>query len=323
MRILSLRFKNLNSLAGEWKIDFTDPEYVSSGIFAITGPTGAGKSTILDAICLALYGRTPRLGKISKNAGEIMTRQTGEYFSEVEFVSDKGHYRCMWRQKRAYKESDGDLQSSKHEIVDAKTGVPLETRQAAVQQKVIEVTGLDYQQFTRSILLAQGEFATFLDAKAEERAPILEKITGTEIYGQISIKVHERFGQEKANLNELTIMVDTLDIIPQEQVEKIHTEKEEHEKKIKEISAYYKTLEDAVEWLETIETLETEITKLQEQKTVLTIRKENARTDLVILSRARKTRDLEGVYAGDFLNCGCSRKATLLKRNPVNSNLRF
>jgi exonuclease SbcC len=298
MRILSLRFKNLNSLAGEWRIDFTNPEYVSSGIFAITGPTGAGKSTILDAICLALYGRTPRLGKISRNAGEIMTRQTGEYFSEVEFVSEKGHFRCMWHQKRAYREAVGELQSPKHEIIDAKTGVPIESRQAAVQQKVIEVTGLDYQQFTRSILLAQGEFATFLDAKAEERAPILEKITGTEIYGQISIKVHERFGQEKATLGELTIMVDTLDIIPQEQVKKIHVEKEEHEIKIKEISAYCKTLEDAVAWLVAIETLETEIAKLQEQKTTLTIRKENAKTDLGILCRARKARDLEGVYSG-------------------------
>ena len=103
MRILSLRFKNLNSLAGEWKIDFNDPEYISSGIFAITSPTGAGKDTILDAISLALYGRTPRLGKISKNSGEVMSRQTGECFSEVEFVSDKGHYRCMWSQKRSHK----------------------------------------------------------------------------------------------------------------------------------------------------------------------------------------------------------------------------
>ena len=83
MKILELRFKNLNSLYGEWLIDFTDPEYVSNGIFALTGPTGAGKSTILDAICLALYGATPRLGKITKSGNEIMSRQTGECYAEV------------------------------------------------------------------------------------------------------------------------------------------------------------------------------------------------------------------------------------------------
>jgi len=85
MKILSLHFKNLNSLAGEWTIDLTHPAYASDGIFAITGPTGAGKSTILDAICLALYGSTPRLDKIT-TANEIMSRQTGECFSEADRV---------------------------------------------------------------------------------------------------------------------------------------------------------------------------------------------------------------------------------------------
>ena len=78
MKILALRFKNLNSLRGEWQIDFRHPSYANDGIFAITGKTGAGKSTILDAICLALYGKTPRLNDISKGHNELMSRQTGE-----------------------------------------------------------------------------------------------------------------------------------------------------------------------------------------------------------------------------------------------------
>ena len=94
MKILELRFKNLNSLYGEWLIDFTDPEYVSNGIFALTGSTGAGKSTILDAICLALYGATPRLGKITKSGNEIMSRQTGECYAEVVFESQDGLSSC-------------------------------------------------------------------------------------------------------------------------------------------------------------------------------------------------------------------------------------
>ncbi|MDD1703360.1 MAG: AAA family ATPase [Methanoregula sp.] len=298
MRILLLRLKNLNSLAGEWTIDFTNPEYVSSGIFAITGPTGAGKSTILDAISLALYGRTPRLGKISKNAGEIMSRQTGEYFSEVEFVSEKGRYRCTWSQNRAHKKPDGDLQSPKHEIVDAVTGVPLETKQAKVQEKVIEVTGLDYPQFTRSILLAQGDFATFLDAKADERAPILEKITGTEIYGQISIAVHERFAREKTSLDALIGRVDTLETITPEQAEAFRAEKQQHENEIAKISAHCKNLEAAAAWLDTLATLETEIFRLQEQKQALAVRRDETRNDLDALVSARKARGLEGTYSG-------------------------
>ncbi|MEN6397045.1 MAG: AAA family ATPase, partial [Methanoregula sp.] len=300
MRILSLHFKNLNSLAGEWTIDFTNPEYISSGIFAITGPTGAGKSTILDAITLALYGRTPRLGKISKNASEIMSRQTGEYFSEVEFVSEKGRYRCRWSQKRAHKKPDCDLQPPRHEIVDAETGIPLETKQAAVQEKVIAVTGLDYQQFTRSILLAQGDFATFLDAKADERAPILEKITGTGIYGEISIAVHERFGKEKAALDTLFAKADTIETISPEQAAALKKELEQHQQDIRETARRCKEREAAVTWLDTLAALETEIARLEERAQALAKRRAAAEKDLGALSLARRARDLDGMYSSLF-----------------------
>ncbi len=107
MKILELRFKNLNSLYGEWTIDFSTPEYTATGIFALTGPTGAGKSTILDAICLALYGATPRLGKITKNSNEIMSRQTGECYAEVTFESQAGTFSCHWSQQRSRKRAGG------------------------------------------------------------------------------------------------------------------------------------------------------------------------------------------------------------------------
>ena len=168
MKILELRFKNLNSLYGEWHIDFTTPDYSANGIFAIIGPTGAGKSTILDAICLALYGATPRLGKITKNSNQLMSRQTADCFSEVTFESQAGIFRCHWSQQKARKKIDGNLGESKHEIVEANSGILLESKKRDVAHVIEEKTGMDFERFTRSILLAQGGFSAFLTASPDE-----------------------------------------------------------------------------------------------------------------------------------------------------------
>ena len=116
MRLIELRLKNLNSLRGEWHIDFTDEAYVNEGIFAIIGHTGAGKTTILDAICLALYGETPRLGKVTGSYNEVMSRQTGECSAEVVIDVNGVHYRCYWYQRRARCKPDGNLQEIIHEL---------------------------------------------------------------------------------------------------------------------------------------------------------------------------------------------------------------
>ena len=197
MRILQIHLRNLNSLTGTWSIDFTAPEYTADGIFAITGPTGAGKTTLLDAITLALFGCTPRLGRVTKTNNEIMSRATGECYAEVEFATTAGRFRCHWSQHRSRRSGTGELQQHTHEIVDAETGKVLETKVREVGLLVEKLTGLDYEQFTRSILLAQGQFAAFLNADASQRAPILEQITGTEIYSRISIRVHERTAEER------------------------------------------------------------------------------------------------------------------------------
>jgi len=202
MIIKRLRFKNLNSLAGEWEIDFSQPEYVSEGIFLIAGHTGVGKTTLLDAICLALYGQTPRLGKITKSENEIIRRQTAECFAEILFETPDDSYICHWSQRRARSKADGALQAPKHEVSIASTGKVLENMLSKTAPKVAELCGLDFDRFTRSIMLAQGDFAKFLQSTTGERSDILENITGSEIYTDLSKSVHDRKVSEDSKLKQ-------------------------------------------------------------------------------------------------------------------------
>nr|WP_051419473.1 AAA family ATPase [Candidatus Sodalis pierantonius] len=198
MKIRTLRLKNLNALQGEWKIDFTAAPFDRSSLFAITGPTGAGKTTLLDAISLALYHQTPRL---KNNPGpELMTRHTAEALAEVEFAVKGVGYRAFWSQCRAKNQPNGNLQEAKVELARISDGLILADKISDKKRLIAELTGLDFARFTKSILLAQGDFAAFLNADAKSRAGLLEELTGTDIYGRISADVFER---NKAVRNEL------------------------------------------------------------------------------------------------------------------------
>ncbi|MGI5878999.1 MAG: AAA family ATPase [Syntrophomonadaceae bacterium] len=265
MKIHQIRFQNLNSLIGEWSIDLSHPAYLSDGIFAITGPTGAGKTSILDAICLALYGRTPRLASINSNSNEIMSRHTGSCYAEITFETREGQYRCHWSQQRARKKPDGNLQAHKHEIVDARTGQVLENKIRDVAARVEEITGMNFNQFTRAMLLAQGAFAAFLQASADERAPILESITGTEIYSEISRKVHERSREEKNRLEVLQAETTGMKLLSASEEEQLQDEwqlKITHEKEQQQQLA---NMREALAWLEKLNELESEIKTIDQQ----------------------------------------------------------
>ena len=297
MRILEVRFKNLNSLAGEWTIDLTHPSYASDGIFAITGPTGAGKTTILDAICLALYGRTPRLNKVTKSANEVMSRQTGECFAEVTFEASSGRYRCHWSQHRARKRPDGELQNPKHEIANADTGDIYESKLRGVADQIESATGMDFDRFTRSMLLAQGSFAAFLQASADDRAPILEQITGTEIYSQISIRVHERRGEEKEKLSLLQAETAGIVILEAEQEHQIMQSLEQKLQEEEKASAAVDETKAAIVWLKNIESLEQELTLLAHDESELNVEIEQFEPDRRRLDRAVQAAKLDGDYA--------------------------
>ena len=297
MKILELRFKNLNSLYGEWVIDFTDPEYVSNGIFALTGPTGAGKSTILDAICLALYGATPRLGKITKSGNEIMSRQTGECYAEILFESQAGRFRCHWEQRRARKKAEGNLQDQEHQIADADTGKPIETKKSLVGGVIEEKTGMDFDRFTRSILLAQGGFDTFLKADVEQKSKILEQITGTEIYSEISRRVHERQRYEREKLNILNAETSGIVILEPEQEKEIQDDLAAKQKQATELASKSTETGKAITWLTTIEDLKKEILSLKDEAAKLKADTEAFKPEQAKLEQATKAASLDGTYA--------------------------
>ena len=242
MKILSLRFKNINSLKGEWKIDFTQSPFSDNGLFAIIGPTGAGKTTILDSICLALYHRTPRLSVISTSTNELMTRGTADCLAEVEFeVKGKG-YRAFWSQRRSRDKVDGNLQAAQVELAELSDGTIIASKVSEKNQLVQSLTGLDFARFTKSMMLSQGQFAAFLNADTNDRAELLEELTGTEIYGLVSERVHDHFTEKKQALAELKAKADGMELLDTGAREELETQQDDLAKQEAE------TLEQLANW---------------------------------------------------------------------------
>lgn len=233
MKILSIHINNLASLDGETEIDFTSEPLRSAGIFAITGPTGAGKSTILDALCLALYARTPRY-KMAEHGVDIADVEgstikqddvrgilrdgSASGYAEVDFEGVDGrHYRARWSVRRAYNKPDGSLQPYEVSLKDVTDDKDIPGKKTELSPLIERLVGLNFEQFTRSVLLAQGDFTAFLKAGRDEKASLLEKLTGTHIYSEISKKVFDHYRDQQTKLRELNLRREGIVILTSEE----------------------------------------------------------------------------------------------------------
>ena len=242
MKILAIRLKNLTSIEGMVEVDFTAEPLHSAGIFAIPSPTGAGKSTLLDALCLALYDKAPRfatsvesvnLADVGDNqinqsdVRNLLRRGTSDGYAEVDFLGIDGRrYRSRWSVRRTRNKISGSLQPQTMEVKELDTEKEFQGTKKELLIQLVELVGLTYEQFTRTVLLAQNDFATFLKSKGAAKAELLEKLTGTGVYSRISQEVYAR---NKAAQEEVTLIqnrMNVIELMPEEELLALQKEKE-------------------------------------------------------------------------------------------------
>jgi exonuclease SbcC len=264
MKILAIRLKNLASLAGPFELDFTAEPLASAGLFAITGPTGAGKSTLLDALCLALFGAIPRLNNVGQSKvpeidGDISTadprnllrRGTGSGYAEVDFVGiDKRRYRARWETNRARDNATKKLQASRQTLTDLDSDQILSNQSKSEYKTLLEARlGLNFEQFTRAVMLAQSEFSAFLKADDKERSELLEKLTDTAIYSQLGRRAYSKSKEAEEALKTLSAQAGNLTPLePQQRTELEHRfgDAQQH---LKLAQAQLRQLELKQQWL--------------------------------------------------------------------------
>lgn len=312
MKILAIRGKNLASLEDEFEIDFTTEPLKSAGIFAITGSTGSGKSTLLDALCLALFDDTPRTSRAresiaipdvrdktvnQKDCRTVLRRGMGEGYAEVDFISLGGEkFRSRWMVKRARGRADGALQNAEIRLVNLTSRVEQPGCKTDLLARIVELIGLTFEQFTRSVLLAQGDFATFLKARQTEKAELLEKLTGTEIYSRISMSIYEKSKQAEQEYVSMRARIAEIELLPEERLQALLTEKSALVSALKELQDRIGNIGDQIKWLSEETVIKNGIRQAEERVLAVQERIHAASSRYLALDQTEQAQEIRDVF---------------------------
>ncbi|WP_105265392.1 AAA family ATPase [Pseudoalteromonas sp. T1lg76] len=283
MKINRLQIHNLASLV-DADIDFTKAPLSDTGLFAITGDTGAGKSTLLDALCLALYDKTARLSnentqKVDFNGDNVrlndprhlLRRGTGVGWVKVDFNAIDGQqYRALWQVTRARKKAQGRLQTPTHVLYHLPSEQLVSDAKSETKKLIERLVGLNFDQFSRAVMLAQNEFAAFLRAQGDERAALLERLSGTQKYSLVGQRVFEGY---KAKLNEVTLFqsnMNAVHLLSDEELAALQQQQREQnalQQSLKQQSGAYQM---QLQWFANEQSITAELQNLQTQLTQAT-----------------------------------------------------
>lgn len=254
MKILNIYFKNINSLEGESRIDFDRAPISEAGVFAITGPNGSGKTSILDAITLGLYGETYRF---DKPAEHVMTKQSAESFAQVEFMLGEQKFRSSWRVSRVDDSPQGELKAPEMTLTKLNgEETLLEQTPAQVRQRIAELTGMDFHKFSKSMVLAQGDFSAFLNALDSERMDILEKITGGDFYQEYRERIELKHDQAKTQLAQIEQDLAATPVLDDKAIEAAQLDLEDFNDQVAESNKELAELDKQLSWLNTLDSLQ-------------------------------------------------------------------
>lgn len=292
MKILAIRGKNLASLTGEFEIDFRSEPLRSAGLFAITGSTGSGKSTILDAMCIALYEKTPRLesikdseaierhgekGIFENDAKTILSKGCHTGYAEVEFLAvDNKEYRVRLTISRAGDKVDGNFRKTAYDLFNLTDGTHNVYKTKEYKALIPTLVGLTYEEFTRAVLLSQGNFAAFLKAPEKEKAAILQKLTGTEIYSRISAMIYSRYSDARHELELIENQIKDIERLSPEEKEELYATIDELDRFNKENELMLARLAMEKQWIERHTLLERELAEAERvYRTALSLKEQN------------------------------------------------
>ncbi|MBQ3655894.1 MAG: AAA family ATPase [Bacteroidales bacterium] len=272
MKLRKIIIKNLATIESA-EIDFTTEPLKNSSLFLICGDTGAGKSTITDAVSLSLYGKTPRFENIEKeditvenstivrtsDSRHVMRHGTAEALAATVFEAHDGKvYKAEWSVQRARKKLDGTLHGAKNTLYVFKNSQfePLTDKQKEFEAEIEKLTGLNFDRFIRCVMLAQNQFSKFLYADRDTKSEILQMLTNTDIYEKISIKINEKYKESKSLVEQQDKLLETTKLLSEDEKNEIENKKTELLKSLEELNAKIVNIQNQISWKKTFDELD-------------------------------------------------------------------